>query len=110
MAFNAKTASIIGGAAFGAYASDITDDPLSGIISTGIGATMGGFMKIPSFSIKEMSRVAIGPSLDMSLIAGAEAPTAFSTNELRTSLIDIIDRDQKYLQTLQGVDKVLKGK
>ena len=101
MAFNAKTASIIGGAAFGAYASDITDDPLSGIISTGIGATMGGFMKIPSFSIKEMSRVAIGPSLDMSLIAGAEAPTAFSTNELRTSLIDVIDRDQKYLQTLQ---------
>jgi DNA anti-recombination protein RmuC len=58
-------------------------------------------MKIPSFSIKEMSRVAIGPSLDMSLIAGAEAPTAFSTNELRTNLIDVIDRDQKYLQTLQ---------
>lgn len=101
MAFNAKTASIIGGAAFGAYASDITDDPLSGIISTGIGATMGGFMKVPSFSVKEMSKVSIGPSLDMSLISGAEAPSAFSSNELKTNLIDLLDRDQKYIDNLQ---------
>ena len=38
MAFNTKTASILAGGALGAYTSDITDDPLSGLISTGIGA------------------------------------------------------------------------
>ena len=102
MAFNTKTASILTGGALGAYTSDITDDPLSGLISTGIGATMGGFMKVPSFSIKEMSKVTIGPSVDMSLIDGAQSPSAFSTQELRTNLLNGIERDQKYLNKLQG--------
>lgn len=102
MAFNTKTASILAGGALGAYTSDITDDPLSGLISTGIGATMGGFMKVPSFSVREMSKVTIGPSVDMSLIDGAQSPSAFSTQELRTNLLNGIERDQKYFNKLQG--------
>ena len=102
MTFNTKTASILAGGALGAYTSDITDDPLSGLISTGIGATMGGFMKVPSFSIKEMSKVTVGPSVDISLIDGAQPPSAFSTQELRTNLLNGIERDQKYFNKLQG--------
>ena len=68
MAINPQTAAIIGGAGVGAYTSDITENPLSGAISTGIGAGMGLFMKLPESSFKDMSKVSVGPSISMDLI------------------------------------------
>ena len=36
MAINQRAASVIAGAALGAYTSDITDNPLTGLVSTKI--------------------------------------------------------------------------
>ena len=63
MAIDLRTGAVLGGGIFGAYTSDITDNPLSGAISTGIGLGMGAFMTLPQYSLKELSKVNVGPSI-----------------------------------------------
>lgn len=63
MAIDLRTGAVIAGGVFGGYTSDITENPLSGILSTGVGMGMGAFMSIPEYSLKELSKVNVGPSI-----------------------------------------------
>ena len=64
MAINQRAASVIAGAALGAYTSDITDNPLTGLVSTGIGAGVGSLLVLPKRDIKSMTQVPLGAALD----------------------------------------------
>lgn len=64
MAINPRMASVVTGAALGAYTSDITDNPLTGLMSTGIGAGVGSLLILPKRDIKDMSQVSFGAKLD----------------------------------------------
>lgn len=64
MAINQRAASVIAGAALGAYTSDITDNPLTGLVSTGIGAGIGSMLVLPKRDIKSIAQVPIGATLD----------------------------------------------
>ena len=64
MAINQRAASVIAGAALGAYTSDITDNPLTGLVSTGIGAGVGSLLVLPKRDIKSMVQVPLGAALD----------------------------------------------
>ena len=68
MGIDIRTGAIIAGAGFGAYTSDITENPLSGIITTGIGAGVGAFLNIPTTSLMDKSRVNVGPVVNMDYI------------------------------------------
>ena len=68
MAINPRGIAIGAGAAFGGYTSNIEDNPLTGILSTGIGATVGGFMQLPTADLKKMSKVIKAPVLDLDYI------------------------------------------
>lgn len=98
MAINSKTATILGGAAFGAYTSDITDDPLSGILSTAIGAATGSFMKVPSFSIKEMSKVNVGPTVDLGDVFTRQAPLEVNLSQTREKLLSAFNKELNSIQ------------
>lgn len=63
MAIDLRTGAVITGGIFGSYTSDITENPLSGILSTGVGMGMGAFMTLPEYSLKELSKVNVGPSV-----------------------------------------------
>ena len=66
MAIDPRTVAIGGGASFGYFTSGgLQDDPLDTVINTGIGAATGAFLKIPEFDLKQMSKVAIGPSISI---------------------------------------------
>lgn len=109
MAINPQTAAIIGGAAFGAYASDITENPLSGIMSAGVGAGMGVFMKLPEASFKDMSKVSVGPAINMDLIdqrnalANVEQPFEEIVSEFKNK---VDKRVRPILSYQDRVDKI----
>lgn len=68
MAIDIRTGAVIAGGAFGGYTSDITENPLTGILSTGIGMGMGAFMSLPETSFKQMSKVNVGPTSNIDYI------------------------------------------
>ena len=68
MGIDIRTGAMIAGGAFGAYTSDITENPLSGIITTGIGAGVGAFLNIPTTSLMDKSKVNVGPVVNMDYI------------------------------------------
>lgn len=68
MGIDIRTGAMIAGAGFGAYTSDITENPLSGIITTGIGAGVGAFLNIPTTSLMDKSKVNVGPVVNMDYI------------------------------------------
>lgn len=63
MGIDLRTGAVIAGGIGGAYLSDITENPLSGLLSTGVGMGMGAFMSLPEYSLKELSKVNVGPSV-----------------------------------------------
>lgn len=107
MAINPQTAAIIGGAAFGGYTSDIIENPVSGLISTGIGAGMGAFMRLPEASFKDMAKVAVGPTIDMNMVNNAQAP---SVQNFEDFIVDFRDKINKRLPSVltynTKVDKI----
>lgn len=66
MAFNSRAASVAAGALFGAYTGDITDNPIMGAVTAGMGATVGGLMLLPNADIQAMARVPKSISLNSS--------------------------------------------
>ena len=102
-----KNAAMAGGALFGAYTSDITDDPLSGILTAGVGAAMGGFMRLPQSSFKDMSKVSVGPSIDIDFINSKKL--ALDNKDEFNSLMDSVDRNlSRYERNVSRVDLVNK--
>lgn len=63
MSISARQAAVIGGAAFGGYTSDITENPLTGVVSTFIGAGVGNFLKLPEADLRSMVRTPLGPKV-----------------------------------------------
>lgn len=85
MAFSSRGMAIGGGALLGAYTSDITDNPLTGAISTGIGAVMGSMMILPERNIKQMADVVTGVQQDTTYIAQRAVSNISKENEERVS-------------------------
>ena len=77
-----QTGMMIAGGLFGAYTSDITENPLTGLISTGIGIGMGAFMNVSSFDLKENSKVNVGPSIDMDYIQRSQVQQSITGSDL----------------------------
>lgn len=101
MAITSKETAMLLGGAFGAYSSDILENPLSGLISTGIGATVGGLMTIPNFSLKETSKVNVGPSVNISTIekAIAKQEAAYDPNNFQKRLSTFTSRTKSPLES-----------
>lgn len=57
MAINSRAVAVGGGALLGAYTSDITDNPLTGLVSTAITAGIGGMMVLPEHDMRRMADV-----------------------------------------------------
>ena len=90
---NKQTAAIIGGGLFGAYTSDITENPLSGALPTAVGMATGAFLKIPEFDLKEMSKVAIGPSISIDEILNRKTIKQNILENNRESSLKFINRN-----------------
>ena len=82
MAIDPRTGAILAGGALGAYTSDITENPITGIVSTGIGAAMGGLTILPKTnSVREMVSVATGIALDTNEILNRAASNKVPQHE-----------------------------
>ena len=60
MAISNRAIAVGLGGALGAYTSDVTDNPLTGILTTAIGAGAGGMLILPEADVKAMANVATG--------------------------------------------------
>lgn len=94
MAIDIRTGAIVAGGIFGGYTSDITENPLTGILSTGIGMGMGAFMNLPETSFKQMSRVNVGPKTNIDYIVQQQelSQLGYNTDEFKTRLNSFYNR------------------
>lgn len=68
MAFTPRTIAVAGSAALGAYTSDITDNPLTGLLSTGIAAAIGSQLILPKSDYKDMLKTPVRTRIDYSTV------------------------------------------
>lgn len=68
MAIDARTGLMIAGGLTGGYLSDVTENPLTGLLTAGVGIGMGAFMNLPKQAYRANSEVNVGPSINMDYI------------------------------------------
>lgn len=70
---NKRLASVAGSALLGAYSSDITDNPLTGLVSTGIAAGIGSLLVLPEGDFKTAANVVTSIKQDTDYIKSRSA-------------------------------------
>ena len=105
MTITPRQVSVLGGALFGAYTSDIFENPLTGIVSTGIGAATGAFLRLPQKSLRDLSKVVAGPKVEESHLfekwVDSSIKSVFSQED-RDKLIGRIDNIHGNVSTLSN--------
>lgn len=101
MSINTRTLFMLGGGITGAYTSDITENPLTGILSTGVGLGMGSFMNIPETSFRSMTKVNMGPEINIDYIKKRELESNIGfNNDVFKNKVDMF-----YNRTKQPLDE-----
>lgn len=109
MAINSRTAAVIGGGLLGAYTSDITDNPLTGLVSTAISAGVGGMMILPERDVKRMADVVTGVKQDKTSLRGrADSGLTKESESLRSKFIDRLNSFDQFKDNAPQVQELMK--
>lgn len=95
MAINPRTGAVLGGAVIGAYTSDVSENPITGGMSTIIGAGIGGVMSLPDVNLRSMVEVPKEVKQDSKKIIKTAAKGASEVDNK-------INGFNKYLDTLKA--------
>ena len=102
MYFDKKTVAIGSGGFLGYYTSSgLQDDPVGTVLNTGIGVATGAFLKIPEFDLKEMSKVAIGPSVSIEDVINHKSLQRTILDNNREISLKWSDRNLNHYNSLQ---------
>lgn len=106
MAINPRVLAVGGSAVVGAYTSDITENPLTGFLSTGIAAGVGSLLVLPKTDLKSQMNTSKGAKLNTdSIMSRAEKGESLEESRVKSSFREKTSKIRNVVEKKLGSSK-----